>query len=202
MTHLTLFEAWHNWLSGHLDPELSLWGIRLFWWARIGKILQIVGAVTVVVDIIGPRRLRRLGTQLKKLSAVRKLQDSQGAIFKRLLSSWRGRPREILWKEIIADPLLTLNAMLMLAAAVAAWYFSPFPSVAARIILAFVAVIFADWVLVYLLVAAFNMIAIPVAAVLVELPANLLSRKTFVWWIRLFAGLLLFVGFHFDLLTS
>jgi hypothetical protein len=209
MTHLTLFETWHNWRSGHLDPELVLWGIRLLWWARVGKILQIIGAVTVLVDIIGPRKLRRMGKRLKELSAVQKLKDNQGAIFKRLMEAWHAmRPgstagrKEILWQEILADPLLTLNALLTVAAALAAWHFSPFPSVAAKFILAVVAILFADWLLVYVLVATFNLVAVPVAVVLVELPASLLSRKNLVWWIRLFAGFLLFVGFHFDLLTS
>lgn len=55
---VTLLEAWQVWLSGQPTNELILWGVSIFWWGRIGKILQTVGFVTLIAEIIGPERIR------------------------------------------------------------------------------------------------------------------------------------------------
>lgn len=44
-----------------------MWGLPLLWWARFGKLLQFVGGIVVVLDLIGPRRLRELGARVKRL---------------------------------------------------------------------------------------------------------------------------------------
>lgn len=61
---MSVVEAWTLWFSGHLSPDLTLWGVSVFWWGRLGKIMQFVGAITIVADIIGPEKIRRFGASL------------------------------------------------------------------------------------------------------------------------------------------
>ena len=59
-----LQKAWGSWSSGELKQDYPLWGIKIFWWGRIGKFVAVIGASTIIVDIIGPERLRSLGESL------------------------------------------------------------------------------------------------------------------------------------------
>ncbi|MCO6436977.1 MAG: hypothetical protein J5J06_07810 [Phycisphaerae bacterium] len=51
-----------DWLSGPLCPNLEIgpWGLRLFWWSRIGNCLTLMGPVTIVIELLGADRLRDL----------------------------------------------------------------------------------------------------------------------------------------------
>jgi uncharacterized membrane protein YciS (DUF1049 family) len=57
---LSYFEAWARWFqSGPIDGHTLMMGWPIFWWARAGKLGEFVGAASVVIDIIGPERLRK-----------------------------------------------------------------------------------------------------------------------------------------------
>ena len=60
-----LIEAWKLWFSGDLPTNTILWGINILWWERIGKLMQLLGAATIIADIIGPEKIRRFGTSLQ-----------------------------------------------------------------------------------------------------------------------------------------
>lgn len=60
-----LWDAWRVWLDGRPTADFQLFGVRVLWWARFGKIGEFVGALTVVLDIIGPTRLREWGRSLR-----------------------------------------------------------------------------------------------------------------------------------------
>ncbi|GAA3839217.1 hypothetical protein GCM10022243_02030 [Saccharothrix violaceirubra] len=52
------WEAWTRWAAG--DPTLKdavLWGVKVLWWARIGKLMAFLAGLVLVVDIIGPERI-------------------------------------------------------------------------------------------------------------------------------------------------
>jgi hypothetical protein len=60
-----LLEAWRLWFSGNLMSDSLLWGVmKILWWGRIGKVIVLAAALTIVVDIIGPERLRSFGESL------------------------------------------------------------------------------------------------------------------------------------------
>ena len=44
---------------------MSLWGIPILWWGRLGMILQFVGVIVAILDLLGPDRLRNLGRRLR-----------------------------------------------------------------------------------------------------------------------------------------
>ena len=52
-----LLVAWSVWLQGRSPAELPLWGHQVFWWARFGKVLELVAGLTVVLEIVGAQRL-------------------------------------------------------------------------------------------------------------------------------------------------
>jgi hypothetical protein len=53
-----LWMAWSQWASGHTLHEQTMWGLKMFWWERIGLFLEFLGGATIIVDIVGPQRLR------------------------------------------------------------------------------------------------------------------------------------------------
>ena len=65
MNDVGLLEAWKLWFSGDLPANTILWGINILWWERIGKLMQLLGAATIIADIIGPEKIRRFGTSLQ-----------------------------------------------------------------------------------------------------------------------------------------
>lgn len=65
MNEISIVDAWVLWLSGHLSPDLMIWGVSIFWWGRLGKIMQAIGAITIIADIIGPEKIRAFGASLQ-----------------------------------------------------------------------------------------------------------------------------------------
>ncbi|MGB3491584.1 MAG: hypothetical protein WBA57_02565 [Elainellaceae cyanobacterium] len=65
VNNVSLIEAWKIWFSGDLPANTILWGISVLWWERIGKLMQVLGAATIIADIIGPEKIRSFGTSLQ-----------------------------------------------------------------------------------------------------------------------------------------
>jgi hypothetical protein len=70
MRDVTYWQAWSLWLDGKPTTDLRMWGEPMLVWGRVGKVLQFLGALTVIVDIIGPDRLRRFGQDLRSETGV------------------------------------------------------------------------------------------------------------------------------------
>ena len=70
---ITLSEIWKLWLSDNLSADAVLWGISIFWWERIGKVMQFLGATTIVADIVGPEKIRQFGTSLQSTNSPKTL---------------------------------------------------------------------------------------------------------------------------------
>lgn len=52
------FEAWTRWFA--VDESLrtaTLWGVKIVWWARFGKVLAFFAGMVLLIDIIGPERI-------------------------------------------------------------------------------------------------------------------------------------------------
>lgn len=62
-----LVNAWSVWSTGRLDGSHLLWGLEVFWWGRIGKLLQTMAILAVVAELIGPERLKVFGNSLHSL---------------------------------------------------------------------------------------------------------------------------------------
>lgn len=66
MEPIGYLEAWLKWSSGEKLESYVLWGISILWWARFGKIIQFLGGFVVVLDLIGPQRLRDMATLTRR----------------------------------------------------------------------------------------------------------------------------------------
>jgi hypothetical protein len=60
-----LGRAYCLWWRGTKLPEgLSLWGMSIVWWGRLGQCLQFVGSAVIIIDIVGPERVRDWGYKI------------------------------------------------------------------------------------------------------------------------------------------
>lgn len=62
---------WKQWLEGGDLRTTMVLGLPIYWWARIGKLAQLLGALTILAEIIGPARLRSFSASLRTLRAAR-----------------------------------------------------------------------------------------------------------------------------------
>lgn len=58
MPSLGYLEAWARWFDGRPIGNYYLFGLPVFWWARIGKLMEFAAAFTAVLDIVGPERIQ------------------------------------------------------------------------------------------------------------------------------------------------
>jgi hypothetical protein len=66
---LGLWEAWTWWFQGVPLDSVSLWGVPILWWGRIGKTAAFLGGMTVILDIVGPESIRAFGRRVKTTGA-------------------------------------------------------------------------------------------------------------------------------------
>ncbi|MCH7738181.1 MAG: hypothetical protein IH872_12370 [Chloroflexi bacterium] len=68
MVEYDLIQAVQEWLRGDLNPKDQMYGLRIFWWGRIGMAFGFFGALTVVTELIGYTRIKGFGDALPNLS--------------------------------------------------------------------------------------------------------------------------------------
>jgi hypothetical protein len=61
-----LCHAWGLWQHGSIPENFNLWGRGKLFWARFGKVLEFVGFASIIVEIIGPERLHRAGSEIRE----------------------------------------------------------------------------------------------------------------------------------------
>ena len=59
-------DAWNLWCRGKLDQETRLWHIPILWWGRGGKLAAFIGGATILLDLIGPDRIREFGKRVQE----------------------------------------------------------------------------------------------------------------------------------------
>jgi hypothetical protein len=55
---LSLTDAWTLWWSGRQLTDHTLYGVSVLWLGRLGKFLAFLAGATLVLDLIGPERLK------------------------------------------------------------------------------------------------------------------------------------------------
>ncbi|MBN6034432.1 hypothetical protein [Amycolatopsis sp. 195334CR] len=83
MTAVDLVEAWRQWNAENPAlKDMRLWGTQILWWGRIGKIAMFVSGLVLVLDIIGPERMRRVterpGASARRLMAQFHRKNTSG----------------------------------------------------------------------------------------------------------------------------
>jgi hypothetical protein len=192
-----------------LYARLQLWGMPILWWGRIGKLAEFTAGLVVVLDLIGPDRLRAFGLRSQERATILLLPLLRTAV-RSVASAWRGSGRD--W----GDGRKTLaEAMAWLASVVLAgwliWFFAPYAGWyrilywiwgAYAVPLALILVLFL--VVSPISLALFVVVYVPMLllTLLSLVTGRLLDREQPGHPARWIAFLLFIVGFHFDLLAS
>ncbi|MCG5464853.1 hypothetical protein MED01_003112 [Micromonospora sp. MED01] len=66
-----LEELFRLWIAGKETSDIHIFGLSMIWWGRVGKLLQFLGGLVVILDLIGPERLRNWGTRIREPDAER-----------------------------------------------------------------------------------------------------------------------------------
>jgi hypothetical protein len=192
-THdLNLFSAWGLWFGNHLDEQATMYGIKMLTWSRTGKILQFLGAAMIVVDIIGPKKLRAWAAMLGKIRSIRL----------GLTAIVRLKIRSVVYVAVLALALFLLATVV----------FYQFPSFdpngyvisseVNNVIRNIWGVFFTTiYVCLFFLAATFLVLSFLEQYVMIPV-AEFLSSGAPAEVARIVSLMLLIIGVHFDLLTS
>ena len=208
---VTLLQAWTGWFNGQLGPDHLLWGVEILWWGRVGKVAQFVGALTVIVEIVGADRLRTFGNSLHgAVSGELLRQTLTGALalardmFTFIVSS--GEKEKAALNKALESPFLWLSAVLTIPVGLLAAYLSDDSAWWERLLWGFAcgaaSFTFVTPFLAAFLIAFLSAIAMAFDVLVVEPVAWCLERPALDRLTKLVGALLLVAGFHFDLLGS
>src|SRR5262245_14209686 len=76
-----LWDVWSVWWSGRSAGGMPLWGMTVLWWGRVGKLMQFSAGLTVILDLVGPDRLRHMGRAFEeKANVVDRLMDKVSSV--------------------------------------------------------------------------------------------------------------------------
>jgi len=155
---ISYFEAWGDWFAGQqVDPQYQLWFLNILWWGRLGKIAAFLGGLTVILDLVGPERLRRWGRE-------------SGT-----------------WKESLQRPTsitLSFGVAVATGAALRSLGVSGWIAIPILVVISFPSVLVVKRIVKFLIRGL----------------ADALNKESPARGIRIFAAILIGVGFHFDLL--
>ncbi|MEU1389573.1 MULTISPECIES: hypothetical protein [unclassified Nonomuraea] len=73
MADLGLFQAWGMWFDNVQVNQHTLYGASILALGRIGKVVSFFAGMTVVLDIIGPDRIRQFADRFKRFDPLRSL---------------------------------------------------------------------------------------------------------------------------------
>jgi len=215
MSDISLIDAWRLWWSGASLLNFSLFGIPVLWLGRGGKVIEFIGAATIVADIVGPEKLRAFAARLRGLVTLGNILPNlrnSARWYMHFYSSFQNpteadlREKRVSWAAIKDDPFSYLSALISLAAGFVAWHFSPFRAIWVKLPLSVIAIYLSTFTLgpigVILIVGCFNILTVAIAVLVLRRVAALLDRSALDTWIKLFAFMCLGIGFLFDFLAS
>ncbi|MFC7532365.1 hypothetical protein [Actinoplanes sp. GCM10030250] len=97
------------WLAGAVPADLTLWGYGLHWWERLGKVLQFVGGLTVILDFVDQQKLRERAAQLDKTMANLSMLRRRGAILATVEEREGWIRDELIHRSVIQTPSLVFS---------------------------------------------------------------------------------------------
>lgn len=211
---MNLIEAWTLWCSGDLSPDVLLWGLSIFWWGRLGKMMQFVGGATIVADIIGPEKIRGFGSSLHVAvtpgSLIRFLRDSlewYQVVFRHTLmkdysdEGHRRRDRTRLTRldrlNYALCFLLTVMVMVSIRLPFMGWVLLVEAAIIYGCLLVSVSPLLTVCTIILAIMAGFT-----VNVLFFQPLAWVLERSSLDQLIKIVSLLFLLAGFHFELLAS
>lgn len=215
-----LLQAWHHWATEAPEATKLLFGHPMYYWSRVGKIFELGALVVIIVDLIGPDRLRHVGSRLntyeagaiikwfgEKLSVPIFIVCLAGytvfivyALATAIIESPPGWPEfqpPPNWSEtpLIGKIMIGVIGILFGVPLVLAILFGLF-------VIPLVVMVTAIALLFTMMIALYVALAVRVLEPLVRVAAWALEKPSVSVWAKIVSVVLFLVGFHFDLLTS
>ncbi len=215
MNDVSLIEAWKIWLAGDLPANTVLWGIRMLWWERIGKLMQVFGAATIIADIIGPEDIRRFGSSLQNRVPSTALMQ----FLKQCFTWYTVTFRQTVLKDFVDESvelasdsnyahLNALNYFVCFLLSLFTIYFTKLYLTGWGILILEFALIFGCLlvsiapIFTVLIVISLTAVGLAVNSILIKPLAQVLENPSLDRFIKIISLLLLLIGFHFELLAS
>ncbi|MDB6060743.1 MAG: hypothetical protein JWM78_846 [Verrucomicrobiaceae bacterium] len=213
MADLNWIQAWEQWRTGAQLSNATLWGLSILWLGRAGKIAEFIGGATVILEIIGPDRIREASTYLLALITVKdiraRLANVSGWLHHFYFPHDRAaavRERKITWQEIRGEPLLYLSTLLSLITVTFAWIYSPIATWWLNLLLAFILIYVLQLLIAPVIAAVSSFLILCItgllALIIIKPLAWVLALPTLNTAVKIIAFLCLTIGFHFDLMSS
>ena len=169
-----------DWFKGaHVDNSV-LWGLKILWWGRIGKGAEFLAATVIVMEILGPERVRAFGRSLRPVAADK------------LIEWLAGR-----WILHLVFIVAGLTICFLFLVQIRIWVETA-PALASVSMIVFFALVIG---LLFLWIWSITALG-RVAAVVFNTVATTLRFPLLDKVVKLAALFLLLFGFHFDLLSS
>lgn len=214
MNDVGLIEAWKLWFSGDLPTNTILWGINILWWERIGKLMQLLGAATIIADIIGPEKIRRFGTSLQStitpttlIQFLKQCFDWYAVIFSQTIlkefadESARTETKRKHTQLDLLNYIICLLLTMAITAAANLYAFHWIFVIEFAIIYVCLLISIAP-IATVLLVIGLTLMGLVVNTALIKPAAWILEHPSLDRSTKIASLLLLLVGFHFELLAS
>lgn len=211
-TELSLLQAWTLWMDGPLPADATYLGLKMFVWARAGKVLQFLGGATILAEIVGTQRLRLFGASLHAVFSARSALAFLRDVWT-FYKSWLGILRhdkgsdayqkadEQLNATLTGKLWIALLLLLLFGGLALIWSeHDLWGLLAIAVVWFFVLALITPSLVAVLGVAAYA--ALMLIQAVVATTAWLLEREKLDLWIKLLAFLALLIGFHFDFLGS
>lgn len=204
------------WLDGPYQSTDFAFGLPIFWWSRIAKIIQFISGLIIVVDIIGAEKVKLFGAKLRNSISLRSIWSTMIVSFKLTLNHYRilfrvtkpsvvedKKKQNIIFIQWIWLQILAFGLPITAYKIFQAGYFKNLtPSDAIPFVILFCIIIILHGILftllqiiINLIIALFDIIFIEPIALFVQLNGVEARAKK----VSLF---LFLVGFSVDLLTS
>ena len=199
--------------GAHVDHYL-LWGVNILWWGRLGKIVQCLGGLTIIAEIIGPNRLRAFGQSLHSkftlASASSSIRNSFAwcKLFFRymfLMNDAGDLDKALIeMRKFNANVFTRINLFVLAAATSAAFWLNGHEVLAVILFPVFVVIygIFIAPIVTVVIFTSMSLIGLLIDTVLIEPIALVLDREYLDKLVKVVGILMLIIGFHFDLLSS
>jgi len=209
----SFYELLVLWKAQQLPLDTVVGGLSLLWWGRIGKIALFVGSLTVVAELIGPKRLREFGAKLHDAIGDKYIKNTFSSYKKWLLATsifWTSLDDEKVDKAMkesgnykvdyifTAWMLIAMIVSIVIALKVTTNWFM----ITILFLIGSIAGVLSGLVIVTLFSIITLLFIVVMEYLIIEPVAWLLERKQLDVFIKLFSLMLIIFGSAIDLLIS
>jgi hypothetical protein len=184
---ISILQALTLWFRGDVPMHFTVLGHSVVFWDRLGQVMEFIGALAVVVDLLGADRLSAIASDLRAWT-----QDPETRP-----SSLLARPR-IALVGIAAISLVAGLALMTGSQKIDSVL--PFTSIPVPVVVAFAVTILGLSIPTYLLLALYFVLFGIVVPPIADCTARILQREHADKWLKLISLPLLTLGFFLDLL--